>query len=302
MSQSDEEQFELNGKDAHAIGVLTENGFVVREGAVARKEIVPSAADTVAPMRKRLISDGVLIEDGNGLRFAKDHRFDSPSGAAAVVLGRTANGWIEWKRPDGQTLSKVKRVSRDGQEPLLDEAKRKQIIERHQQLMNEGKLPSQQQLDKEYGLFRERFGPQVLAGLDGEPLLKYSPQFNPQRRQPPTPRPDYVVTQQGAIRSILDAKYRDLWEKHLPREMLYQLVVYAISHRKRPQSSILYPTMDIRAKEARIDVTDPLFGKPLGQVCLRPVLLPRIERLIGERTSQAQRERGEYAHRLAFGA
>ena len=105
-------------------------------------------------------------------------------------------------------------------------------------------------------------------GLKG--MMRYNPKFNPQRRQPPTPRPDYVVTQQGAICSILDAKYRDLWEKQLPREMLYQLVVYAISHRQRPQSSILYPTTDAKAKEARIDITDPLFGKFLGQVCLRP--------------------------------
>ena len=37
--------------------------------------------------------------------------------------------------------------------------------------MNEGKLRRQQQLEKEYALFRERFGPSVLAGLDGEPLL-----------------------------------------------------------------------------------------------------------------------------------
>jgi 5-methylcytosine-specific restriction enzyme subunit McrC len=136
-------------------------------------------------------------------------------------------------------------------------------------------------------------------GLRG--MMRYNPQFNPQRRQSPTPRPDYVVTKQGTVCSLLDAKYRDLWEKHLPREMLYQLVVYAISQRQRPQSSILYPTMDARAKEARIDVTDPLFSRHLGQVCLRPVLLPLIEKLVGDKTSQARRERAEYAHRLAFG-
>lgn len=136
-------------------------------------------------------------------------------------------------------------------------------------------------------------------GLRG--MMRYHPQFNPRRRQSPTPRPDYVVTKPGTVCSLLDAKYRDLWEKPLPREMLYQLVVYAISQRQRPQSSILYPTMDARAKEARIDVTDPLFGKPLGQVCLRPVLLTKIEKLVGDQASQARREREEYAHQLAFG-
>ena len=54
---------------------------------------------------------------------------------------------------------------------MLDEKKRLEIITRHQQLVNEGKLRTLQQLEAEYGLFRERFGPPVLAGLDGEPLL-----------------------------------------------------------------------------------------------------------------------------------
>lgn len=136
-------------------------------------------------------------------------------------------------------------------------------------------------------------------GLKG--MMRYNPKFNPQRRHSPTPRPDYVVTQHGMIRSILDAKYRDLWDKQLPREMLYQLVVYAISHRQRPQSSILYPTTSPMAKEARIDISDPLLGKPIGQVCLRPVLLTQLEKLVTSKTSQARRERECLAQRLAFG-
>lgn len=136
-------------------------------------------------------------------------------------------------------------------------------------------------------------------GLKG--MMRYNPTFNPKRRQSPTPRPDYVVIQKGRIRSILDAKYRDLWEKPLPREMLYQLVVYAISHRQCPQSSILYPTIDNRAKEARIDVFDPVFGKNLGQVCLRPVLLPFLEEMVMSNTMQARKDREAFALRLAFG-
>ena len=136
-------------------------------------------------------------------------------------------------------------------------------------------------------------------GLKG--MMRYNPNFNPRRRKSPTPRPDYVVIQGRSIQSILDAKYRDLWEKQLPREMLYQLVVYAISHRQRPQSSILYPTTNVSAKEARIDVTDSLFGNHLGQVCLRPVLLPLLEKMLSLGTAQARREREAYARRLAFG-
>ena len=136
-------------------------------------------------------------------------------------------------------------------------------------------------------------------GLKG--MMRYNSEFNPQRKQSPTPRPDYAVMQRGQLVSLLDAKYRDLWEKALPREMLYQLVVYAISHRQHLQSSILYPTTNPLAKEARIDVTDPVYGKHLGQVCLRPVNLSRIEELVATNTASARREREAYARRLAFG-
>ena len=39
---------------------MTDDGFLVRAGALARKEIVPSAVDSVTPVRKRLLSEGVL--------------------------------------------------------------------------------------------------------------------------------------------------------------------------------------------------------------------------------------------------
>ncbi len=41
--------------------------------------------------------------------YTEDGLFASPSAAAVAVLGRNANGWIEWKFPDGRTLSEVKR-------------------------------------------------------------------------------------------------------------------------------------------------------------------------------------------------
>lgn len=167
MTEQDE-QYEIKGKDAEGKGVFTDKGFWVKEGSLARREIVPSPQSSVPFVHQRLISEGVLEEYGEHLRFTKDYRFDSPSGAAAAVLGRTANGWKEWKRADGKTLSKVKRVTREEESPLLDEANRKQIIERHQQLQDDGKLRTKQQLDEEYALFRERFGPSVLKGLDGE--------------------------------------------------------------------------------------------------------------------------------------
>ena len=169
MMASDEE-YELKGPDANAKGGFTDDGFLVKAGSLARREIAPSGK-SVTSVHQRLIADGVLEEHGGQLSFTRDHLFNSPSGAAAAVLGRTANGWISWKRADGQTLSEIKRVILDGHAPMLTDAKRQEIITRHQQLLNDGKLITGQQLDKQHALFREHFGPSVLAGLDGEALL-----------------------------------------------------------------------------------------------------------------------------------
>ncbi len=171
MTENTEQVFEAKGPDAKADGMMLENGFLVREGGLARKAVVPSAGNSVQNMQRRLLAEGILEDRGKSLLFIKDFTFDSPSGAAAAVLGRTANGWIEWKLPDGRTLSEVKRVARDTRVPLLSEAQRKQIIDRYQKLLSEGTIPTPQKLEEQYAAFAARFGPSVLAGLDGKKLL-----------------------------------------------------------------------------------------------------------------------------------
>lgn len=130
-------------------------------------------------------------------------------------------------------------------------------------------------------------------------MMRYNPNFSPARTAP-TPRPDYVVTKQGQTVAILDAKYRDIWEKKLPREMLYQLVVYAISNQTQ-SAAIIYPTTDSMAHEVRIDVSDPLNGRPLGQVSLRPIDLEHLETLVTDRTVAGKNACHNYAIKMAFG-
>jgi hypothetical protein len=109
------EDFEITGKDAQGKGVLTENGFLVKAGSLARRAIVPSAQSTVAPVHQRLIFEGILEECGVHLKFTRDYSFDSPSGAASVMLGRTANGWNSWRSADGRTLGMVERDRPDAE-------------------------------------------------------------------------------------------------------------------------------------------------------------------------------------------
>jgi len=97
------------GKDAKGTGEYTEDGLVVLAGSVCQYDLVKSAGKWVAARRQALIDQGVLVDDGNSLHFNESYSFPSPSTAAIIVLGRPANGWIEWKYEDGKTLDEVKR-------------------------------------------------------------------------------------------------------------------------------------------------------------------------------------------------
>ncbi len=129
-------------------------------------------------------------------------------------------------------------------------------------------------------------------------LLAYAPDWNPQNRRAPQPRPDFAVRAPGRPIVLLDAKYRDLWAKPLPREMLYQLAMYATSGAGDPLAVILHPVADPLALEARIDIRDVVTGAGRGGVALRPVPLERLAHLVREGSREA---RESEAARLAFG-
>ena len=90
MSERDAEEFVLHSMGTRATGFMTDEGLIVKAGSIARKAIVPSAEHGVLPVRERLLSEGVLIEDEDGLRFTKDHLFQ-PSSGAGPPTGKTAS-------------------------------------------------------------------------------------------------------------------------------------------------------------------------------------------------------------------
>lgn len=102
--------YHCSGPDAEGTGRLVEDGFVVLKGSIARAEIVQSGQKYIAAKRQVLTASGVLVPEGiSSLRFTEDYLFDSPSGAAMQVLGRTSNGWKDWQTEDGRTLDDVER-------------------------------------------------------------------------------------------------------------------------------------------------------------------------------------------------
>ncbi len=125
---------------------------------------------------------------------------------------------------------------------------------------------------------------------------------NPRKRLPPNPRPDFVIKKGRKIVAILDAKYRDLWEKPLPPGMLYQLVMYALSQDTCNSATILYPTVQRDAQEAKIEVRIPTHGQGRAYVVLRSVNLLELEKLISDsRKKNNERERANFATQLVYG-
>ena len=96
-------------KGLKATGHLTPVGFVVLKGSQAVLKDRASAHQypyTLAS-RRRLIEDGTLVQDGDHLKFTRDSEFSSPSAAATVVHGGSANGLLAWKSRDGKTLKEL---------------------------------------------------------------------------------------------------------------------------------------------------------------------------------------------------
>lgn len=133
-------------------------------------------------------------------------------------------------------------------------------------------------------------------------MMAYVPGWNPRNRRAPTPRPDFALLRGSEVIAFLDAKYRDLWENPLPREMLYQVAIYAMSQRLPFGAAILYPTTKAGASDAAIEISDPVHGGTRAKVTLRPVNLVRLRDVLHDKDPvRGDRARREYARSLAFG-
>ncbi len=92
-------------RGADAIGQSVSDGFVVFSNSKAAGEIAPAFnKHNYLKLRTQLIENGTLTDQDNHLVFTCDYVFSTPSAAAAIVMGRSANGLTEWKTSSGHTL------------------------------------------------------------------------------------------------------------------------------------------------------------------------------------------------------
>lgn len=101
----------LKGKGIEAHGFETGGGFVVKRGSGAVSDESSGLPPYVLALRNTLRQNGTLGIAGDALTLTQDYTFDSPSAAAATLLARSANGRIEWKNKNGQTLRELQEAS-----------------------------------------------------------------------------------------------------------------------------------------------------------------------------------------------
>lgn len=93
-----------SSRGANATGIVVADGFAVLKGSFIATSTVPSMSVNLIQLRNNLIEKEIINAD---FQFIKDYIFTSPSLAAAVVLGRNANGRTEWKTEDNITLKSI---------------------------------------------------------------------------------------------------------------------------------------------------------------------------------------------------
>jgi len=94
----------------HAItanALLVAGEMVVQAGSEVRPTWVGDLSNktSYSTIHADLLARGIIDASGDKAVFTEDFAFSSPSAAAAVVCGRSANGRTSWKRPNGQSYA-----------------------------------------------------------------------------------------------------------------------------------------------------------------------------------------------------
>jgi len=91
-------------RGADAKGFLIPDGFMVLKGSKIAMDTAPSMSKNLINLRNKLFDKTIISKD---FVFLVDHMFTSPSLAAAVVMGRNANGRTEWKTINNKSIKDI---------------------------------------------------------------------------------------------------------------------------------------------------------------------------------------------------
>jgi 5-methylcytosine-specific restriction enzyme subunit McrC len=131
-------------------------------------------------------------------------------------------------------------------------------------------------------------------------MFSYSDKHNPKRRRGLKPRPDFALVRGTSLVVYLDAKYRDVWNRGIPAQWLYQLSVYALASPNRT-AIMLYASMSEEACDEHLIIRPPSLRSRESQatVIVRPVNLLRLSDLLGEHGKRSMRAAREaFANQL----
>ncbi|SFR00598.1 GIY-YIG nuclease family protein [Desulfoscipio geothermicus] len=117
---TDREIYELTVKNAKAQMAIIDNKYVVLKGSTAVAKERKSAPPSIIKLRQDLIDAEIMVPNDEGtFIFQKDANFNSPSYAAAAIVGGSANGQIMWKF-NGKSLKELEREKNKEEEPIED--------------------------------------------------------------------------------------------------------------------------------------------------------------------------------------
>ncbi|MCF6170725.1 MAG: GIY-YIG nuclease family protein [Bacteroidales bacterium] len=105
IQKTDRTVFLINAaRGAKAKGFPSSSGFIVLKESEIATSIVTSIHKPLKNIREKLINEKIIVPKDDKLIFVSDYEFSSPSTAAAIVMGRNANGLTEWKLKNGKNL------------------------------------------------------------------------------------------------------------------------------------------------------------------------------------------------------
>lgn len=91
-------------RGADAKGLLVSDGFLVIKGSKIAKDTARSMSSNLVNLRNKLLDKNIVNQE---FVFVSDYMFTSPSLAAAVVMGRNANGRTEWKTINNMSIKDI---------------------------------------------------------------------------------------------------------------------------------------------------------------------------------------------------